>query len=228
MTLAARMAQTASSARKACRRSAIRPAIGPHTSRSAVAPPRTSPSSSGPSPRPARKAGKKGEAHPNALKSAEYNSINRSRTGYSTAMDVRFSRACATQVSCHLRCRQTPTRPRLRMFSDMVCVTLAPGGCGDPPDVSPLVLRSHRWIGGQRLVPCTRSRNILGPVGLIDGALWLLRFVLEGSRGPAGSSARRGSRLGEDQMKAGVPANFPGQADHRKGNDCNNRPARNS
>src|SRR6476659_9001892 len=91
--LAAKMAQTASSARKACRRSAIRPATGPHTSRNAVAPPSTSPSSSGPSPRPARKAGKKGEAHPNALKSAQYSNINRSRTGRSTAMDLRFSRA---------------------------------------------------------------------------------------------------------------------------------------
>jgi PPP family 3-phenylpropionic acid transporter len=37
---------------------------------SAVAAPNTKPSSSGPSPRPARKAGKNGEANPNALKSA--------------------------------------------------------------------------------------------------------------------------------------------------------------
>ena len=64
------VAQTASSARKAWIRSARCPATGPHTSRRAVDAPSTKPSSSGPSPRSARKAGKNGEANPNALNSA--------------------------------------------------------------------------------------------------------------------------------------------------------------
>ena len=36
--------------------------------------------------------GKKGETHPNALKSAQYSSTNRSSTGRSAVMDLRFSR----------------------------------------------------------------------------------------------------------------------------------------
>ena len=81
MTAAAKL-QIARTTRRACRRSAMRPAMGPETSRITVPAASNSPICAGVTPRDERNAGRNGEATPNAIYRAENVTRNLTRSEF--------------------------------------------------------------------------------------------------------------------------------------------------